>query len=355
MIRKYVYAALAIGVLAPLLVAQASAQSVADFYKGKRMTMIIASGAGGGYDTYARVLMRHLARHIPGKPKIIAQNMTGAAGLKATNFMANKAKRDGSIFMATYNSMSVQPLIRNAKVQFDPRTLNWIGSIGKLDNMCFTWHTSPIKTLNDAKKREVITSGTGAFSNATTVPNLLNYLTGTKFNPIIGYSTGGMRLAVERGEVEGICGLAYTTMMASNPDWITSGKLNILAQITRKRVPALGKAPMIYDFAKTADHKKILDLWTVPQELGRPFLMPPKVPADRLEAVRRAFDATMKDPKFLADAKKTHLFVDAITGERIHALIKDAYTTPQDIVKKTAKIINYAPFKKNLKKKKKKK
>ena len=341
--------------LAPLLAAQASAQSVADFYKGKRMTMIIASGAGGGYDTYARVMMRHLERHIPGKPTIIAQNMTGAAGLKATNFMANKAKRDGSVFMATYNSMSVQPLIRNAKVQFDPRTLNWIGSIGKLDNMCVTWHTSPIKSLDDAKKREVVTSSSGAYSNVTTVPNLLNFLTGTKFNPIIGYSTGGMRLALERGEVEGLCGLAYSTLMASNPDWVLGGKLNILAQITRKKVPALGKAPLIYDFAKTKEHKQILDLWTVPQELGRPFLMPPKVPADRLEAVRRAFDATMKDPKFLADAKKTHLFVDPITGERIHALIKDAYTTPQDIVNKTARIINYAPFKKNLKAKKKKK
>ena len=319
------------------------------------MTMIIASGAGGGYDTYARVMMRHLERHIPGKPTIIAQNMTGAAGLKATNFMANKAKRDGSVFMATYNSMSVQPLIRNAKVQFDPRTLNWIGSIGKLDNMCVTWHTSPIKSLDDAKKREVVTSSSGAYSNVTTVPNLLNFLTGTKFNPIIGYSTGGMRLALERGEVEGLCGLAYSTLMASNPDWVLGGKLNILAQITRKKVPALGKAPLIYDFAKTKEHKQILDLWTVPQELGRPFLMPPKVPADRLEAVRRAFDATMKDPKFLADAKKTHLFVDPITGERIHALIKDAYTTPQDIVNKTARIINYAPFKKNLKAKKKKK
>lgn len=176
------------------------------------------------------------------------------------------------------------------------------------------------------------------------VPNLLNYLIGTKFRPIIGYSTSGMRLALERGETEALCGLAYTTLMASNPDWILDKKVHILAQITRTKVPLLGDAPLIYDFVKSEEHKKILDLWTIPQEMGRPYVAPPEVPKERVNALRRAFDATMKDPDFLADAKKTHLFVDPITGEEMTALIAEAYGTPQDIVKKTAQIIDRATF-----------
>ncbi len=333
-----------LGLLAAAGAPPVAAQSVEDFYKSKRLTMIIAAGAGGGYDTYARVLARHYPNHIPGKPGIVAQNMPGASGITATNFLANQADRDGSVILATYNSLTIQPVFDKNQIRYDPRELNWIGSMGKLDNICVTWGTSPIKTLEQAKEREVISSATGATSNVVMVPNLLNNLVGTKFRPIIGYSTTEMRLAVERGEAEALCGLAYTTLMASNPDWILNKRVNVLVQITRNKIPQLGDAPIIYDFAKTEEQRQILDLWTIPQEMGRPFVAPPGVPKDRVTALRRAFDAAMKDKAFLAEGEKAHLDIDPITGEEMTKLIQEAYAVPPEVVKKTAEIVARATY-----------
>jgi tripartite-type tricarboxylate transporter receptor subunit TctC len=182
-----------------------AAQSVEDFYKSKRLTVLIGSGAGGGYDVYARLLMRYMVKYILGHPTAVVQNQAGAAGVHATNLLANKSDRDGSVILATYNNLTIQPLLNAAGIQFDPRTLSWIGSIAKLNNVCITWHTSPVKTFEQAKEREIVLSSTGVTSNSTAVPHLLNRLTGTKFKVINGYSTSAQRLAVERGEVEGTC------------------------------------------------------------------------------------------------------------------------------------------------------
>lgn len=322
----------------------AAAQSVAEFYKSKRLTMIVASGAGGGYDTYARVLARHYPSHLPGNPTIVVQNMPGASGVSATGFVAKSADRDGSVILQTSNTLLVQPLFDKNLTQYDPRAMSWIGSMGKLDSICVTWGASPIKTLDQAREREVLASATGPTSNGVTVPSLLNSLVGTKFRPIVGYSSTEQRLAVERGETEALCGLAYSTLMASNPDWIMGKKVNVLVQITRSRIPALGDTPLIYQYAKTEDDRRLLDLWTIPQEMGRPFGAPPAVPADRLEALRRGFDATLKDQAFLAEAKKANLDLDPITGEQVGQLIEQAYGTPAAVIARLAQIVDKAYF-----------
>lgn len=322
----------------------ASAEAQEDFYKSKRLTIIVGSGAGGGYDTYARVFARHYPNHIPGQPTIIVQNMPAAGGIAATGYIANSATRDGTVILLTSNSLTVQPLFEKTQFKFNPLTLNWIGSMGKLDSICVTWGKSPIKTLEQARQREVLASGGGASSNAVTVPNLLNVLVGTKFRTIAGYSSSGQRLAIERGETDALCGLAYSTLMTSNPDWILDKKVNILIQISRKKRAELGDTPGIYEFAKTDADRKLLDLWTIPQEMGRPFVAPPELPKERVTTLRRGFDATMQDPVFLEEAKKAHLVIDPMTGEEMSALIGAAYETPKEIVEKMVHIVQNASF-----------
>lgn len=324
----------------------AFAQTVEAFYKSKKLTLIVASGAGGGYDAYARVLARHYPNHIPGKPTVVVQNMPGASGVSATGFIANSADRDGSVILSTSNNLTVQPLFDKNQLQYDPRKLSWIGSMGKLDSICLTWGTSPIKRLEQAREREVLASATGPTSNGVTVPSLLNYLAGTKFRPIVGYSSTEQRLALERGETEALCGLAYSTLLASNPDWFQNKRVNVLVQITRKPNPDLAGAAHIYDFATKDEDRRLLDLWTIPQEMGRPFGAPPGLPPDRLAALRRGFDATMTDPEFLAEAKKTALEIDPITGEAMAKLIEDAYTTPPEIVARMTELVDKAYFSK---------
>lgn len=337
-----VLAAFALSAVGPA----AAAQSAEEFYKSKRVTVLIASSAGGGYDGYGRALARHLGKYIPGNPNVVAQNMDGAAGLTATNHLANKADRDGSVILATYNGLTVQPLIDPKGTLYDPLTLNWIGSMGRQTNICVTWHTSPITKLEQTKTTEIPVSSTGATGNSATVPNILNHLLGTKFKVIIGYDTSGQRLALERGEVGGICGLSYSTLMASNPDWILDKKLNILVQFGMGRSVDLPDVPGVTEFVKDPNDRKILELLAAPQEMGRPIAAPPEVPADRVQALRRAFDATMKDPQFLEEAKKTFLFIDPMTGEQVTDMIKQIYTTPKDVLAKAAELMSAIPVEK---------
>ena len=323
---------------------QASAQSAADFYKGKRVNLIIASGVGGGYDSYARVLSRYWGKHIPGNPTVVVQNMDGAAGITATNHIANKAERDGTAVLATYNTLTIQPLLDKTGILYDSQTLNWIGSIGKQVNICVTWAaTSPIKTLEQVKTTEVPVSSTGATGNSATLPNMINKLLGTKFKVIIGYSTEGQRLALESGEVGGICGLSYSTLMASNPEWILSKKLNVLVQSGLVKNADLPDVPLLTEFVKDGNDKKIINLLAGPQEMGRPIVAPPDVPADRIMALRRSFDATMKDPEFLAEAKKAYQFVEPMTGEEITTLLRQIYATPKELLDRATALTSNVP------------
>ncbi len=331
--------AFGVGALALAAPGTANADAVSDFYKGKRVTMLIGSGVGGGYDTYSRTFARHYAKYIPGKPKIIAKNMPGAGGLRVTNFVYNKAVRDGSVFAATFNTMILEPLIGNRGAKFDPFKLNWLGSLGKLQAVCVTWHTSPIKTLADAKKKMLTVSATGATGNSAKLPRIFNWAVGTKFKVIQGYSTSGSRLALERGEVDGICGLGYSTLLASNPDWIINNKLNFLAQIGLYKHPKLPDVPMILQNISDEKTRKVVELILIQQEPGRPYIAPPGVPADRVKALQVAFGKAIKDPAFLADAKRTKLEITYVDAKAIKAFMRRAYNYPRDIVEAAAKLV----------------
>ena len=310
-----------------------SAQSAADFYAAKKnLTIIIASGVGGGYDTYARSFARHFGRHVAGNPNIVLQNMEGASGLEATNYVANKAPRDGTTILATYNSLLILPLFDKTRAFYEVRTMNWIGSIAKATEDCFTWHTSSIKTIEQAKMHEVLMGSTGATGDSAIFPKLLNSLVGTKFRTISGYSTNAQYLAIERGEVEGSCGLGQSTVAAAKPDWVSGHKMNYLVQFGLAKVPAMENAPLATELVGDENDKKIFELLAYPQEMGRPFAAPPGVPADRVAALRTAFDKTMRDPDFLADSAKASQAVQPMQGEAVASMLQQAYATPNDVI-----------------------
>src|SRR5215217_1694926 len=304
-------AAIVCGTLLALLASSdAAAQLANELYAGKQIRMVIASGAGGGYDAYARTLARHMSKHIPGNPSIINQNMPGAAGMTATNWAYTVAPKDGTVILATYNSLLAEPLYGNPAARFDPLKFAAVGSVSKQQNICATWHSSPIKTIEQAKSREVTVASTGATGNSATLPKILNTVLGTKFKVIIGYSTTESRLAVERGEVDGVCGLSWSTLKASNPDWVQNNRINILIQTGAKRQAELPNVPLIVDLVADPENKKVIELLAFAEEMGRPFVMPPETPKEMVTVIRRAFDATLKDPAFLTEAEKTLLEVD---------------------------------------------
>jgi tripartite-type tricarboxylate transporter receptor subunit TctC len=324
--------------LSSTLVNRATAES---FYKGKQVRVVIASGAGGGYDAYGRAVARHIGHHLPGEPSTIAQNMDGAGGLVAMNYTYNKAEKDGTVMLATYNSLTLQPLFDARGTHYDPRQFNWIGSVSSQQNICVTWHTSPVHTLDQAGEREVIVASTGASSDSSTTPKILNALAGTKFKVILGYGTSESRLAVERGEVDGVCGLSWSTLKASNPDWLDGKKLNILTQMGLHKHPDMPDVPLVTEFVKDPGDQQVLTLLLMRSGMGRPFVAPPGVPADRLTLLRDAFMATMKDHAFIADATKMKLEVDPMGPEEMAKLIKSAYDSPQSIVESAGKLIAY--------------
>lgn len=317
----------------------ASAQSADQAYKGKQVRMIIASGAGGGYDAYARVLSRHMGKYVPGNPNFVDQNMPGASGMAATNWGYKVAPKDGSVIVATYNALLLEPLFGNKSAQYDPRELQWIGSIGKQQNICMTWHTSPIKTIEQAKEREIVVAATGATGNAATLPKIVNAMLGTKFKVVGGYETTASRLAVERGEAEGICGLSWSTLKASNPEWIQNKRMNVLLQTGETRQAELPDVPLLIEKVQNPDDKRMLQIMSVPEDMGRPYFMPPGTPKNLVDIMRKSFTETMKDKDFLADAKKAHLEVDPVTGEAMQKLITEAYQAPKPIVNRMSELM----------------
>jgi len=315
----------------------AAAQSADAFYAGKQIRMVIASGAGGGYDIYARFLSRHLAKHIPGNPTIVNQNMPTASGLQATNWAYSAAApRDGTVILATYNALLDDPLYGSPVARFDPLKFEAVGSIAKQQTICATWHMSKIKTMDQARQQEVTVSATGASGDRATMPRILNALLGTKFKVINGYGTTESMLAVERGEVDGMCGVSWSTLKVSNPEWVQKQLLNVMLQAGTKPQAGLLDVPLVIDQATDPDDKRLIELLFFPQEMGRPFVMPPETPKELVNTIRRAFDETMKDPAFLAEAEKGLLDVDPLTGEEMEHILRQAYATPKPLVQRAA-------------------
>jgi tripartite-type tricarboxylate transporter receptor subunit TctC len=312
-----------------------------DFYKGKTITFLVGSGAGGGYDVYARVYAQHVVAHMPGQPVIIIKNMPAAAGLAAASALYTAPEKDGLTIAALPNGAAMDALFGNPGARFDSLRFNWIGSIGKLQNVCATWHLSPIKTIAQAQSTEVIVAGAGATSNTAIVPKIINELIGTKFKVIVGYDpTGGLNKALEGGEAEGICGLSWSTMKASRPDWIRDKMLNVIVQMGMQKLPDLPDVPSVLDLVHDDEARNVLELILIRQEMGRPIATSPDVPKERVNLLRQAFDATMKDANFRADSERLGLEIDPLSGHEIEALLHKAYAAPEKIIARAAALVD---------------
>ena len=339
MIGKSIALAAAV-LMAGGLASDASAQSVAKFYKGKKIRMVVGSTAGGGYGTYARVLGNYMTNYIPGKPRILVQFRPGAGSVVATNWLYNVGPRDGTAMASIQRAIPMLPLLGQRGPKYDALKFNWIGSLNNEVSICVSWHTSGIKTIQDVMKKELIIGGAGP-NDTEQFPSALNNILGTKFKIISGYSGTGITLAMERGEVYGRCGWSWTSFNNQRPTWLKEKKVNILIQLTLKGLPEIGNVPVVIDLAKNPKDKAVLELIFARQALGRPYVMPPDVPADRLAAIRKAFMATARDPKFVAQMKKLRFNVSPVSGEEMQNIIIKIYKTPPDIVALTKDAIVY--------------
>ncbi|HXF54160.1 MAG TPA: tripartite tricarboxylate transporter substrate-binding protein [Hyphomicrobiaceae bacterium] len=309
------------------------ADDVAEFYKGKQINWILSAGEGGGYSSYARAFAPYFSAHIPGKPNIVIQNMPGGGGIRAMNHLYAAAPKDGTTIGLVHSSVPFAPLFGTGGAQFDPREMNWIGSLATASSMCVAWHESGIKSWQDLFDKEFIVGGTGAGSRMETLPKMVNELFGTKIKIISGYKGGNeVFLAMERGEVHGRCGGLVSSINSTRPDWFPKKKVAIPITIAVERNKLFPDVPAIIEFAKDERTKQILELILVPQELDRPILAPPGVPPERVAALRVAFHAAINDPGFIEEAKKSKLEIDEVSGEKVAALIRNAYAVSKEIV-----------------------
>jgi tripartite-type tricarboxylate transporter receptor subunit TctC len=319
--------------LALFAVTQASAQNdAAAFFKGKTLRLIVGVGVGSGYDINARLLARHLAAHIPGNPTIIVQNQPGAGSLTMTNSLYINGPFDGTVIGASFNGMPTTPLLQPSGARFDATKLIYLGSTNRETQVLYLWHTAPAHTLDDVKTTETVMGAQAPGSTQYDYPVLLDRLFGYKFKVITGYeATPKIHLAMERGEVQGTIA-NWSTLKAIGSNWLADKKIRIISQWALQKNPEIGDVPLILDIAKNDADKQALKLAIARLEYGRPFFLPPNVPADRVEALRRAFDATMKDPAFIEEAKKTKIDLDPLTGEEVQKLVEQVSHTPADVV-----------------------
>jgi tripartite-type tricarboxylate transporter receptor subunit TctC len=310
-----------------------AAQEVADFYKGKQIAIVVGFTPGGSSSLYAQALARHMGRYLPSSPNLIVQHVPGAGGLVAANNVYNTAPRDGTTFAITGRTVAIEPLLGNKNAKFDARQFNWIGTANVEYTTCSLWHTAKVKTLQDALTTEAIVGGSGADATEVVFPKAANKLVGTKFKVVLGYpGSTEILLAMERGEVEGFCGIGWTFLKLRKGDWLKDKKINILYQMSLEKHPELPDVPAIIDYAKTSDDRKVFEFLFAPQEMGRPFFAPPGVPTERVRALREAFAQTLKDPQFLADAEKMGVEVQHVGGEQIHMLVERIYASPPEVI-----------------------
>lgn len=336
----YRFTSLAAGLAALAFAASpAAAQSVEEFYKDNTIELYIGYSVGGGYDTYARLLARHMGKHIPGNPTIVPVNLPGAGSLKLVNWMAAAAPRDGTVFGTVARAAPFDPLFGNEAAQFDARELNYIGSANNEVSVCVSWGDTGIETVEDMKTKELIVGGTGDTADTVQFPKVVNAVLGTRMKIINGYPGGNdVSLAMERGEVAGRCGWSWSSVKSTRMDWYDKGTINVLLQISTAKHPDLPDVPLVTDLAD-GDDQRLLRLVFARQALGRPYVGPPEIPADRLEALQTAFMATMEDPEFLAEADKLDLEVTPVSGAEVRDLVMEAYGTPPETVQRIKDIL----------------
>ncbi|HXF52664.1 MAG TPA: tripartite tricarboxylate transporter substrate-binding protein [Hyphomicrobiaceae bacterium] len=308
----------------------------ADFYKDKTVELIISTGVGGGLDTNARIVARHLAKHIPGSPTIVAKNMPGAGHVRAANYIYNQAPQDGTVIGTLIPAfVMAQVLKRSDSIQFDAAKFNWLASTSASNSTVYVWKATGVRTIEDVKKRETLMGGTGAGSYTSLYPLILNHVIGTKFKVIAGYnSTAEIRLAMERGEVEGRAGNNINSLLAENADWLKDDKIVLLAQVGLERDPHFTDVPLMTEFARTDEERAILRLFSADVVIGRPFLTAPGVPTERVALLRKAFVDMAKDPAYLKESQAAGLDVALVEGARVQKTVEELVATPGEIVEK---------------------
>ena len=318
------------------------AQSPAEFYKGRSVDLYIGYSSGGGYDLYARLLARHMGKYIPGNPTIVPKNMEGAGSLRLANWLYNVAPKDGSAFGLIGRGTGFDPLLGNKAAQFDGTKFNWLGSANNEVSICVAWHTTGIVKFEELLTRELVVGGTSNSADTDQFPRISNGVLGSKMKIITGYPGGNdIGLAMERGEVQGRCGWSWSSVKSTHQPWLDQKKINILVQLALDKHPDLPDVPLIIDLAKTDEQKQILRIIFARQVMGRPFLVPPGVPADRIEALRKAFMDTMSDKEFLADAEKSQMEINPVSGANVQKLITELYATPAAVARKASELTKF--------------
>jgi tripartite-type tricarboxylate transporter receptor subunit TctC len=336
-------AVLALGLL--VLHGSASAQearngAVADFYRGKTITIVVGSDSGGGYDLNARALSRHMARYVPGQPNIIVQNRPGASSLAAANYVYEAAPADGTFIAAVQRPVPFQFLFGETGVRFDLHRIQWLGSTAKEPGVFVAWNTAPQKTLDDLGQDEMIVGGNGPATDTELFARTLNNLFGTKLKIVSGYpGQNEIILAMQRGEVQGVANWSWSDIENRHPDWISDKQVRFLLQFSLDPIPALKGVPFILDIARTDEERAVLKLLIENKALGRPYFVAPGVPSERVAALRAAFDATMQDPEFLADATKTVGPIDAVSGDDMQKMLGEVYASPPDLIEKARRLV----------------
>lgn len=323
-----------------LAASPACADPVADFYKDRTITLIAGYSSGGGFDLFARVIANYLGKHIPGQPRILVQNMPGAGSLRAASHIYSVAPKDGTVIALT-RAPVLAPLLGSASAApFDPTKFTWLGSGSSDLTVCALLGNPQVKTMEDAKHIPITLGGLGPGSDEDMYAKILKKLLGLKIHLVSGYPGGAeMILAVERGELDGRCGWAYSSIKISKPEWLRDKKLRILTVLALERSPELPDVPSVMEFANTERQKQILRFVLNAQTLGRPFVAPPGIPQDRATALRKAFEETMADPAYLAEMQAKKLDVGPVSWQTIEALLKDVYSTPPEVVEEARSII----------------
>jgi tripartite-type tricarboxylate transporter receptor subunit TctC len=320
-----------------MLAVSADAQDVASFYRGKQITIVVGSSTGGGYDTYARLIARYMSKHMPGNPSVIVSNMPGAGSNVAADHIYHVAPKDGTQIGALMGGAVVEPLFGNIPIKHDPSKFQYLGSANNDVYICVARTDSPVKTFADVFTHEVIT-GASSSSSTSDFPTVLNNILGTKFKMVLGYAgSNEISLAIAKNEVQAVCGVAWPSYSVTNPGWFDTGFAKVIVQLHVSGYPDLNKAgvPLAADFAKTPEQKQILELFFTQTIFGRPYVVAPEVPADRVAALRQAFHDTLLDPDLKANAKKAGLDVDQVTGDNLQKIVAKVYAAPPDIIAKT--------------------
>lgn len=320
--------------------------AVAAFYSGKTVRVVVGYAPGGGYDTYARTLAAHIGKHIPGNPTVIVENMAGAGSLKAANYLFTTAPKDGTVFGTFGRGLPASELLGDTEVQFKSTQFNWMGSMNDEVSICVVRSDSKTKTFQDALTNSVRIGATGPDDDTGFFPRFLNGLVGTKFDLKVGYPGGNdVNLAIERGEVEGRCGFSWSSLVSTRQKWLDDKFITILVQMSLNKHPDIpSSVPLVMEFMKDAEQKQLAEVVFSRQTMGRPYAIPPGVPAERVKALRTAFDKTMKDEAFLADAKKAKQELNPKGGEEIQKIVEKIFQTPQPLRDKLKAILSGAAY-----------